>query len=307
MHFDRLLTIHFFQHLMKLLPKSKGIQIPILMYHSISDGKEGGHPYYWINTSANLFYEHMKYLKFNNYKVISLSEAVTLINKKDESIKPNKPDGSKYVVLTFDDGYRDFYKTAWPILLQFGFRATVFLPTAFMGCSFKNRQFLSWFEVRELYSQGVFLGSHTVTHPQLYGLSWDEIKFELENSKKTLEDHIGARIEDFSYPFAYPENDRPFCKRLAYMLLKCGYTRCVTTRLGCSTPSDDLLNLRRLPINSADDPAYFKTKLEGGYDWLAVVQRTFKVLRRTMRLEKSWSNLIEHPASKVRNTMFHNL
>lgn len=308
MRFDHFITLYIYKHMMKILPKPKGIQIPILMYHSISDEKESAHPYYWINTSPKRFYEHMKFLKLNNYKVISLTEAANIISKTNylkNSINPinpknsinsinsgntmnssnlsNSSNPSNLVVLTFDDGYHDFYTTAWPILSQFGFPATVFLPTAFIGGYFKNRQCLSWSEICELHNYGVSFGSHTVTHPQLHDLSWQEIGAELGNSKNALEDHMGVNVGDFSYPYAYPEADRIFCKRLASTLLEYGYNHCVTTRLGCSTYGDDVFNLRRLPINSADGLSLFKAKLEGHYDWLAISQRLIKILKWYVR------------------------
>lgn len=252
------------------------------MYHSISDKKESGHPYYWLNTSPKRFYEHMKFLKDNGYKVISLSEAVNTIsntpvlNKPCELNKLKQLNQPKYVVLTFDDGYRDFYTTAWPILSQFGFPVTVFLPTGFIGGSFKKKECLSWSDVRELHRRNVSFGSHTVNHPQLHGLSWKDIELELGNSKKAIEDQLGAYVVDFSYPYAYPDADKAFCKRLASTLWECGYTHCVTTRLGCSAHGDDVLSLRRMPVNDSDDLFLFKAKLEGHYDWLCIGQRFIK-------------------------------
>ncbi|MEM2991338.1 MAG: polysaccharide deacetylase family protein, partial [Halobacteria archaeon] len=307
----RFLTLYFFGPLFKLFCRNKGVRIPILMYHSISDEKESGHPYYWLNTSPKRFYEHMKFLKDNTYKVISLTETASIISKLDYPYNPSDPsnstnqsnpinpinsnypnnsinpinssnpsNSSNFVVLTFDDGYRDFYTTAWPILSQFSFPVTVFLPTGFIGGSFKKQECLSWSEVRKLYSQGISFGSHTVTHRQLHSLSWKDIKIELENSKKALEDQLGAYVVDFSYPYDYPETDKVFCERLASILEDYGYTHCVTTRLGCSAHGDDVLSLKRLPINDSDDPFLFKAKLKGSYDWLGIMQRFLKALKR---------------------------
>jgi peptidoglycan/xylan/chitin deacetylase (PgdA/CDA1 family) len=149
---DRLFTLYFFHPLAKRFPPKNGVRIPILMYHSISDERETGHPYYWINTSPALFAKHIKFLHDNGYQVISLSAAVDLIkqnsessfvksnsgsvllnqrikessNKLDCSSQPisnqsidnstNKP--VNYVVLTFDDGYRDFYTSAFEVLKE---------------------------------------------------------------------------------------------------------------------------------------------------------------------------------------------
>ena len=126
---DRLLTLYFFRPLKRILPCPRGIRIPILMYHSISDEPENDHPYHWINTSPKVFTEHMRFLAENNYKVISLSEAVKIISSvasqpimHGSSQWSNLPSfqyssiQQKKVVLTFDDGYKDFLTQAFPIL-----------------------------------------------------------------------------------------------------------------------------------------------------------------------------------------------
>jgi hypothetical protein len=79
---DRLLSLYFFRHFAKGHPR-KGFRLPILMYHSVSDDPETGHPYYWINTSPKRFAEQMRFLAENNYKVILFSEAVKLISSQE--------------------------------------------------------------------------------------------------------------------------------------------------------------------------------------------------------------------------------
>ena len=81
---DRSLTLYFFGPLSRFR-RPRGPRIPILMYHSISDEAEKGHPYYWINTSPARFAEHMKFLHDNNYEVISLSAAVDQIRSGSAS------------------------------------------------------------------------------------------------------------------------------------------------------------------------------------------------------------------------------
>jgi hypothetical protein len=92
MRLDRLLTLYLFGPLSRLRRLPPGtIRIPILMYHSISDDPETGHPYYWINTKPALFAEHMKFLHDNNYQVIPLSTAVGMIragNPKSQTLNP---------------------------------------------------------------------------------------------------------------------------------------------------------------------------------------------------------------------------
>ncbi len=74
------------------------------------------------------------------------------------------------MVITFDDGFADFYTNAFPLLNRYGFSATVYLPTAYIGKSareFKGVECLTWDQVRALDRAGVEFGSHTVSHPQL--------------------------------------------------------------------------------------------------------------------------------------------
>lgn len=295
---DRFLTLHLFRPLIKLRRENGRLRIPILMYHSISDDQEARvHPYYKICTSPFRFHEHMRFLKDNGYQVIPLSTALSLItdrpnrpdrlNRLDRLDRPNRPnrlDRPNYVVLTFDDGYSDFYTKAWPVISEFKFPATVFLPTAFIDYtsrSFKGRQCLTWNQVRELHEQGITFGSHTVNHVQLRDLEWSDIDREIKVSKKAIEDEIGEPVKEFSYPYAYPEADRTFCKKLSYILKENGYNLCLTTRIGQVLSDDDPLSLKRLPINNADDISLLSAKLAGAYDWLAYPQRLLKLLKNS--------------------------
>jgi peptidoglycan/xylan/chitin deacetylase (PgdA/CDA1 family) len=250
------------------------LRIPILMYHSIREGQEGRHPYYETNTSPRVFAQHMKFLHENGYRALSLDKALQTLTKGDSSLKS--------VVITFDDGFADFYSHAFPILSEHGFTATMFVVTGLLKTQrtcFKGKECLTLSEVRELHSQGISIGSHTVTHPDLKLLPQDEVENELSGSKKTLEDALGAPIKSFAYPFAFPEADRRFVSRLADLLNKCGYENGVTTILGTAHPGANRWFLPRLPVNTWDDPAFFQAKLEGAYDWLHRIQLASKILR----------------------------
>ena len=237
------------------------------MYHSISDEPEPGHPYYWINTSRKRFAEQMRFLKENDYTVISLSDAVDIL-ETDRDPENSSP---RYVVLTFDDGYHDFLKHAWPVLAGYGFTVTMFVPTAFIGNSrmlFNGRESLTWSEVRELRGQGVSFGSHTMSHPKLNGLPWNEIRRELLASRLLLEDELQTTASCFAYPYAFPQEDRSFVARFRQELIDQGYRAAVTTAIGLAHPGSDPLCLRRLPVNEGDDELLLRAKLAGSYDWL---------------------------------------
>lgn len=148
------------------------------MYHSITDREaEVSHPYFQTNTKPEVFASQMQYLADNDYKVINLSEAVSLISGGSPQLL-NQPIYSitsprKYCVLTWDDGYRDFHDVAWPVLKKHGFTATMFLPTGFISNERKRlngRDCLTWDEVVALAGEGAAFGAHTVSHVQLYEL-----------------------------------------------------------------------------------------------------------------------------------------
>jgi peptidoglycan/xylan/chitin deacetylase (PgdA/CDA1 family) len=265
---DRFVTLHLVSPLMRLVPRER-LSIPILMYHSIVNEDESGqHAYYRTTTSPTAFASQMRYLHQSGYNTCSLMQAMDLLGA-------NAGDAArtiaKTVVITFDDGYRDFYHSAFPVLNQFGFTATVFLPTAYIGertLQFKSRDCLTWSEVRELQKCGISFGSHTVTHPQLRDLSKQNVEKELVDSKKAIEEKTGRAVDSFAYPYAFPQADTTFKKTLGESLRNAGYRSGVCTKAGRAGCTSDPLFMERLPINSFDDTPLFQAKLAGAYDWI---------------------------------------
>lgn len=276
---DRLVTLYLMRPLRRLGPPSE-TSIPILMYHSIADEDESAvGAYYRTATQPRVFAAHMAALHDAGYSVIGLSEAVRRLANPSLNTR-----GS--VVITFDDGYRNIYTDAFPILEHYGFTASVFLPTAHIGegnLEFKGKSCLSWGEVRELQRHGISFGSHTVSHPQLYDLNAAAIREEITVSKQTIEQKLGCVAESFAYPYAFPETDHEFKAQLQEILQAAGYEYGVCTALGRPHCGDDPLFLKRLPVNSCDDAHLFRAKLAGDYDWLAGPQRMVKRAKQSVR------------------------
>jgi peptidoglycan/xylan/chitin deacetylase (PgdA/CDA1 family) len=259
------------------------------MYHSISRDLDNNlHPYYRTVTTPEAFEKQMDFLNQSGYQVMTLSEAVCLLQDCPSSETVNPPNSlCRPVVITFDDGFSDFYSTAFPILDRFGFKATVFLTSGLINKTFiTGRKCLKTQEIKELAEKGIEFGSHTFSHPQLKGLSTNKIVHELADSKKIIEDIIGSPVSLFSYPYGFPEEDPIFTKMLSMLLADEGYSVGVTTIIGIAKTKDNQLFLKRLPINDCDDMLLFQAKLEGAYDWLHTVQLTYKKIGAMFRDRK---------------------
>jgi len=196
-------------------------------------------------------------------------------------------DMSKKVVITFDDGYRDFYTEGFPILKQCGFTATVFLATGRIRNTptrYEGVDYLTWQDVRELHAEGVQFGSHTVTHPDLRSMDPDQIDYELGYSKEVIEQQIGDTVESFSYPFPFPEEDRDFKRFLADILENQGFKNGVSSIIGRAHRNSSQFFLPRMPLNSWDTPKLLEAKLLGAYDWMHVPQWIHKFVNHNITL-----------------------
>jgi len=303
MRLDRLLTLYFFHPLSRMLRRNSGTRISILMYHSVLETDDPNrHPYFQTNTKPEIFAQQMQFLADNNYNVISLSEAISLIGGSPQI--PNYPVTSprKCVVLTWDDGYADFHDNAWPILKKHGFTATMFLPTGYISNDRKSligKNCLTWDEVTTLAGEGASFGAHTVSHVQLYELyktaskqsnmsflrrqesieTMATIDYELRASKQAIEGKLGRPVDQYSYAYAFPEQDQKFVDIYGKALKREGYRSAVSTRIGTAKRGDSLYTLKRIPVNSHDDDGFLQAKLEGGYDWLHQLQSAKKKMR----------------------------
>lgn len=279
MRLDRFITLGIARPL-RSLRRSREMRLPVLMYHSISaDSESSRSAYYKVCTSPTRFAEQMDWLAENGYEGVTLTAGLDRLNAPHSNSK-------KPVVITFDDGFRDFYTEAYPVLRRHQFHATMYLPTAYIGDStrpFLKRDCMTWGEVGELHSAGIEFGSHTVTHPKLVECDWPKIETELRESKSAIEQRLGAKVDAFGYPFAFPQARKDFVPRFLKTLGAEGYRTCVTTEVGRVTAGDNLLTLKRLPVNDGDDRPLFQAKVEGAYDWFGVPQASAKAARQVVK------------------------
>ena len=241
------------------------------MYHGIRDNAEYGHPYYEMHTSPAAFSAHMDHLARKGYRTVDLDHVVELISHGD--------DVARVVAITFDDGYLDFYSSAFPVLLSHGFTATVFIIPGFLHNGRGGQQrdgYMNWAQLREIRRYGIHIGSHSMTHARLHELPPDDIDRELGLSRHAIEEGLHCSVSSFSYPYSFPEHNRHFIQDIRARLQKHGYRHAVSTILGTAGYRDNRFLLPRLPVNEHDDLALFDAKLQGAYDWMHAVQRIRK-------------------------------
>jgi peptidoglycan/xylan/chitin deacetylase (PgdA/CDA1 family) len=172
----------------------------VLMYHSISRprGRLGK-----LGVSPGLLAEHLWLLRSHGYELTGLTEALALT-----AAEPSRA----IVALTFDDGYCDFLDAAVPALEAAGARATLYVPTMFVGgaadwlgsAAHSMPPLLSWGELRECVDTAcVEIGSHSHTHSHLDTLTAEEVHREVVRSKVLLEDRLQVPVRSFCYPHGY--------------------------------------------------------------------------------------------------------
>jgi peptidoglycan/xylan/chitin deacetylase (PgdA/CDA1 family) len=284
MRLDRELTTKVFHPLRRARFWDRGIHVPILLYHSVSDAPQQDRAHAARTaTDPFTFRQQMRFLITAGCNPADLLQVVGWLR---DGVRP--PD--KTVIITFDDGLKDFHTHAFPVLQEHSLSATVFLPTGFIGAerrSFNKMECLTWSEVREMHKAGIKFGSQTVSHPDLAELPRVEMMRELALSKAEIERHLGEPVAAFAYPRDFPRNDSAFLAEFRDMLVKAGYACCVTSELGRVKSGDDLYGLKRMPINALDAPKLFLAKLEGGYDWLAWPQSVLHKFKRRQRSAKA--------------------
>ncbi len=171
---------------------SATVRVPILMYHYIeylrdkNDKKRIS-----LNTTPYTLEEEIKTLIGAGYNFITNTELADLIDGKT-NLPPNP------ILLTFDDGYRDFYTDAYPILKKYRVKATQYVIAGFLD---RNNHLLTP-QLKEIAKDGlVEIGAHTVHHVWLKGRSLKDVSNEVFQSREILEHIINMPVVSFAYPF----------------------------------------------------------------------------------------------------------
>ncbi|WP_315116782.1 polysaccharide deacetylase family protein [uncultured Clostridium sp.] len=203
--------------------------IPVLMYHSINYEKGNG-----LMVPKEQFREHMSYLQKNGYTTLTLDQLYDFFIN-------NKPIPEKSVVITLDDGYKDNYTNAFPILKEFNFNAVVFVITNNID---NHKNFLTSEQIIEMDKNGIQIQSHTANHERLPTLNYEDQVKTLKSSKEFLEKLLNKEIPYIAYPYGDWNDDTIKAAE------DVGYKMAFTTSGTWSDKTDGILTLDRVYISS---------------------------------------------------------
>lgn len=251
------------------------MNIPILMYHSISNEK------HQLSVSINNFEKQMKFMVNSGYETINLNdlnnidndfeiESYSKIKNYDESQKIiTKNSYKKYFIITFDDGYEDIYLNALPILKKYNFKSVCFFVSDYIGkyniwdesrADFIKLNLMNIDQIKNWYNEGMSVGGHTSGHKNLNKLSYNEKLDEIIGPKDFFSKNLSLNINSFSYPFGRFDKE-------SVEIVKKNYDFAVTTKRSRFKKNKfEFFVLPRIPVNRTDNMFKFYLKIKTIYE-----------------------------------------
>lgn len=238
-----------------------------LCYHSVHPNKS------LASATPQLFEEHLRWLS-EHCECVSFSNI--LAKRLPESNRP-------IVSVTFDDGYADNHEHALPLLKKWSVPATFFVTVGLLEqddatvqrlmqlrqTGFDEIRPLSWQQVEELLQEGMEIGSHTYSHPNLARLDPPNLQLELRRPKERLEERLGSEIMTMAYPFGKP--GRHVNELVMEMVEEAGYEKAAAILFRGVRESDSRFVLPRF-FATRNSLKTLKAKVEGDWDLMGRVQ-----------------------------------
>jgi len=229
-------------------PVSKVAQVPILMYHHISDAHPANLLDWSLTVTPAHFSQQLDYLKAHNYHTITFNQLFAALYYHGPL--PRHP-----IILTFDDGYADAYRFAFPILQAHGFSGMFYIITGVVGW----RGYLNWIEIRRMLADGMQVGSHTIHHVNIGSTllySQTIAQEELQQSQARLQRELGVVIQQFCYPSGEPfrHGSLALQQRVVALLAADGYIGATTDpgQTGIVQSSDTPFALLRIRVDGRE-------------------------------------------------------
>lgn len=228
------------------LNSGRSVNVPILMYHYIGNNPNpADKARYILETTPDMLDAELNYLSQSGYTPISLDTLYAAL--EGQATLPSKP-----IVLSFDDGYVDFFVNAFPILEKYHFHAVSFIPTSLMNQGY----YMTWAEIKQIQQSGlVSFEAHSLTHPDLTAISPEKAQQEIAESKKILESETGAPVNFFAYPYGTSNS------LIQQYVRQAGYAAAVGTWYGRTEAEGDIFNWPRVRINGEITLQQFESQL----------------------------------------------
>jgi peptidoglycan/xylan/chitin deacetylase (PgdA/CDA1 family) len=227
--------------------------VPVLMYHRIANDPVPGLERYCL--APERFEAQLRWLRAEGYSPVTPAEVLSFM--RCQAGLPARP-----VMLTFDDGYIDFYQNAWPRLHRFGMSAIVYAVTGLVGGravwdagAGVPAALMDWDQLRTLSERGIAVESHGHSHRHMSRLPTEALYDEALRSRALLEKVLGQAPASFCYPYGAHD---PAAERV---LEECGYRLAFTTREGVCSLAEEPLRAPRIEVAAADDLSVFRRKL----------------------------------------------
>ncbi len=229
----------------------------ILMYHAIGGPDE--RPGCYI-VPEQRFAAQLRWLRRRHYQAVRLDEI--LEHRRQFRLPP-----ARAVAITFDDGYQDNYRLAFPHLREDGLPATFFLVSAALGHAndwdregeLAGRPMLVPEEAREMQAAGMELGGHTRHHPPLSEIDSERLDEEIGGCRADLTEALGGAVSSFAYPYGKTS------PAALDAVERAGFAGAVCSRSGFNDPAVPEYALRRIEIRGTDSLADFARAVRRGH------------------------------------------
>jgi peptidoglycan/xylan/chitin deacetylase (PgdA/CDA1 family) len=211
------------------------------MYHNIAPAPRALRRWRSLYVSPGAFARQLWLIKRLGYVGLSMAAAMPYLRGERQG---------KIAVITLDDGYVDNLTSALPALQRYGFSATCYVVSGSIGGYNSwdadrlgiKKPLMTTAQLREWHAGGMEIGAHTRTHPRLTQCDNAQLRSEIEGSKADLEDHLGAAVTQFCYPYGDMDD------RVADVARESGYIAATTTQRGRAEIGTDLWRLPRVQV-----------------------------------------------------------
>jgi peptidoglycan/xylan/chitin deacetylase (PgdA/CDA1 family) len=258
------------------------VTAPVLMYHEIAAGSTSR-----LAVPPGAFAAQLGLLHAQGYRTVTASALAAALAGRGAPL----PD--RAVVLTFDDGFADFHSAALPLLLRYGFTATVFVTTGWisdigaLAAGPRPGPMLSWEQIIEASASGVEIAAHSHRHDQLDQLPERALRRDLAGTKALLEDRLGQPVPGLAYPFGYSS------ARVRRAVRDAGHDYAYAVGNVLAGPAPDPLALPRVTIRRSTGLPAFEQVVSGRLPPIYLKDRAltrgFAMVRRTRAAVRSVS------------------